>query len=126
VPAGERLREDHAEALPAEGRRHEQVGLAQARGLLRVADLPERADAARVVEERLDLVGPRRRRSSAPRRRARAAPRRRAGGPGRPLALDGLADERQAQDVVARRRAAAQGEDLRSPAGTSTPFGTTL
>ena len=44
---GERLGQHHAEALAAQRRRAEHVGLAQARVLLVVVDLAERGDAAR-------------------------------------------------------------------------------
>ena len=59
---GERLGQHHAEALAAERRRAEQVGLAEQAPLLGVVDLAGELDALAVEQQRLDLLGRRARR----------------------------------------------------------------
>ncbi len=56
---GERLRQDHAEALAALRRRAQHVGLAQARELLLLGDLAERLDPGAVEGHVSDLFGAR-------------------------------------------------------------------
>ena len=116
---GERLGEHHAEALAAQRGRDQQVGGGQRRGLLGVGDLAQHGDALRAVEhERLDLVAIGAHDDELDRdvvaQRLEGAQQH-----GKPLALDRLADEGQAQRRARRPRRGASG----SSAGTSTPLG---
>ena len=93
---GESLGEDHAEALPSERGRAKHVGAGELGGLALLGDLPERAHAAVVEQQRRDLLGPgpdqRERRRHVLAQRLEGAQQDR-----QPLALDGLADAEDAQ-----------------------------
>ena len=93
---GERLGEDHPKALPAEGRRTEDVGACELGGLLVLGDLPQRPHPAIVEQQRRDVLG------GGPDQGERgghvlAQRLERAQQHGQALALDGLADEQNAQ-----------------------------
>ena len=95
----ERLGQHHAEALAAERRRAQHVGVGQHLQLLLVAALAVRDDVARVEHQRRHLLGVdaddvKRRGDVLAQRLERAQQHRQA------LALDGLADERDPQRVA--------------------------
>ena len=97
----ERLRQDHAEALAAERRGAQDVGVGEHRELLRVAALAVRDDVARVEHERrearvVDADDVQRRRHVLAQRLEGAQQ------DGQALALDGLADEGDPQRVLRR------------------------
>ncbi len=112
---GERLRQHHPEALAAERRRAQHVGALQHAALLVVVDAAEHRDVAIVEQQRLDLlaVGADDRqldRDVLAQRLEGAQQHRQA------LALDGLADERDAQSLPGCFGA--------PRSGTVTPLGT--
>ena len=113
---GEGLGEHHAEALAAQRGRDEQVGRGQRGGLLGVGDLAQHVDALRAVEhERLDLVAigahDDELDGDVVAQRLEGAQQ-----DGKPLALDRLADEGQAQRRARRpRRGASEARRARRP-----------
>ena len=98
---GERLGQHHAEALAAQRRRAQHVGVARHAMLLVVGDLAQRHDAAVVEQQRIDLLRVRADEVSRAGTCSRSASKARSS-TGRPLALDRLADEGDPQ--LARRR----------------------